>query len=249
MPELENKALNDDPVARPADHTTGGDSIAALHKMSTTAGLASQDYVEINGASVAAFFLGLGSAIAYFHDVLLVVPLAGIVLGVIALRQINRSNGTQAGKALAVGGIVLSLLFAGLIGGLRATEIASTRAAQSEIAGLINQFGQHVKAGDWEQAYALYSPRFQQRVPMSEFTRQLQSFQRHPMYGTIQTIEWNQGRVQVDSAEGVQYARAMSIIQFQQADATFRQDLIFSRTGERWQIEDFPALFSPPPPE
>src|ERR1044071_7201619 len=52
MPELEQANQQDDPIA-------------ALHRMSTTAGVGSQDYVAINNLAIAAALLGLGTALAF----------------------------------------------------------------------------------------------------------------------------------------------------------------------------------------
>src|SRR5436309_1709781 len=85
------------------------DPLASLHKMSTTAGLGSEDYVAINAVSIATLLLGLASGLALPFTVLLILPLAGIVCGVLALRQIHGSNGTQSGRAFAIIGLLFSL--------------------------------------------------------------------------------------------------------------------------------------------
>ena len=41
----------------------------------------------------------------------LILPaLAGLILGIMAIRQVNRSNGAIGGKGLAIGGVVVSSL-------------------------------------------------------------------------------------------------------------------------------------------
>src|SRR4051794_22135980 len=76
----------------------GPDPLASLHKMSTTAGITSQEYVAINIPSIIALVLGLASIVAVVVPILLVVPLAAIVTAVASLRQIRDSNGTQSGR-------------------------------------------------------------------------------------------------------------------------------------------------------
>src|SRR5439155_24799091 len=84
------------------------DPLSHLHKMSTTAGLGSGEYVAINGTAIFALILGIVSALTLFEElVLLVVPLVGVVAAIVALRQISRSGGTQTGKGLATAGLVL----------------------------------------------------------------------------------------------------------------------------------------------
>src|SRR5687767_9287806 len=81
----------------------GGDEpLAGLFHMSTTAGRGTQEYVAINHTAVAAFLLGLGSLSALAHPILLLVPVAAFVCAIVAVRQINRSNGTQTGKGWAL---------------------------------------------------------------------------------------------------------------------------------------------------
>src|SRR5829696_1063065 len=91
------------------------DPLATLHKMSTTAGVSSQEYVAINIPSIIAMVLGLASVMAVPVPVLLVVPLAAIVTGLVSLSQIRQSNGTQTGRGFALLGIVLALAIGGFV--------------------------------------------------------------------------------------------------------------------------------------
>src|SRR5688572_22362990 len=86
---------------------TAAEHLAHLHKMSTTAGVTNQDYVAVNTVAIVAAVLGLASGLAFFGWLMLVVPLAGIVFAVVAIRQINDSSGTQTGKGLAMIGLAL----------------------------------------------------------------------------------------------------------------------------------------------
>src|SRR4051794_6354462 len=94
--DVPKSARPDDP-AEPAGATppAGDDPLAHLHRMSTTAGLGSGEYVAINGAAVFGFILGLASALCLFEEtILLVIPLVGAITSIVALRQIAKSNGT-----------------------------------------------------------------------------------------------------------------------------------------------------------
>src|SRR3954447_16756129 len=105
MPELEPPTKSD------ADPSP----IARLHKMSTTAGVGSQDYVAINNSAIVSVILGLCTALAFLGVPFLIVGAAGIVFGIIAIVQIRHSNGTQGGMGLAILGILLSLGIAGSV--------------------------------------------------------------------------------------------------------------------------------------
>src|SRR5881394_820634 len=114
MPELEPPRKSD------ADAADGPDPIAGLHKMSTTAGVGSQDYVATNNAAIVSVILGICTALAFLGIPFLIVGVAGIVSGIIALYQIRHSNGTQGGTGIAILGILLSL---GIAGSVAATNI------------------------------------------------------------------------------------------------------------------------------
>src|SRR5258706_13413962 len=90
MTELERPSQS---TPTPSDQ---GDSIAHLHKMSTTAGVGSQDYVAINNAAIVSVILGKCTALALLGMQFFIVGAAGIVTGIVALVQIRYSNATQA---------------------------------------------------------------------------------------------------------------------------------------------------------
>src|SRR5688500_6062526 len=126
MPELTPTDTQTPPQNR-ADSSTGDDPLSHLHKMSTTAGLGSTEYVAINAPSVFALIFGLASVMAIFDNILLIIPLAGLVCAILALRQISQSNGTQTGRGLAIGGLLLSLAFGGYVVANQLTEATRTR--------------------------------------------------------------------------------------------------------------------------
>src|SRR2546423_11699825 len=88
---------------------SANDPLAKLHRMSTTAGVASQQYVAVNTTAVIAALLGVASGLTLFSQLMLVIPVAGIVCAIVAWRQINGSNGTETGKPLAIAVLLLSL--------------------------------------------------------------------------------------------------------------------------------------------
>src|SRR4051812_40853266 len=113
MPDDKQHLINQAVTNGPASATTAPpDPLRSLHKMSTTAGVGSSEYVAINGMSIAAAICGLASSLSLLDNTLLVIPLAGIFFGIIALRQIASSNETQTGRLLAWSGILLSCAFA-----------------------------------------------------------------------------------------------------------------------------------------
>src|SRR3954464_12472461 len=94
MPQVESTPTEPRPVpAREAGDDAGAapDPLASLKKMSTTAGVGSQEYVAVNPGAGAALRLGVASLLVSRHDVLLLIPAAGVVCAIVAWRQISNS--------------------------------------------------------------------------------------------------------------------------------------------------------------
>src|SRR3954469_9558517 len=138
MPELEPQRKTTQPATEPSD------AISNLHKMSTTAGVGSQDYVAINNAAIVSVILGLCTALAFLGVPFLIVGAAGIVFGIIAIVQIRHSNGTQGGMGLAILGILLSLAIAGSVTAASVIDWQHRQRDQDDIEKVLNQLGQHI---------------------------------------------------------------------------------------------------------
>jgi hypothetical protein len=69
------------------------------------------EYRPISGWSLAALFVGLASIAAIFHPLLWSVPMIGVVVSLVALRQIKRSEVALWGRKAALTGLALSLLY------------------------------------------------------------------------------------------------------------------------------------------
>src|SRR5688572_8073877 len=130
------------------------DPLSHLHKMSTTAGLGSGEYVAVNGPAVFTLLLGLASALTLLEEVLLILPITAIIVGIVAWRQINQSNGTQTGKGLIAIGLLCALAFGGFVVVREVTHDMRTRDDRNAIRATITEFGNKVKAGDVDGAYA-----------------------------------------------------------------------------------------------
>src|SRR5688500_18355240 len=188
MPELTPTDTQTPPQNR-ADSPTGDDPLSHLHKMSTTAGLGSTEYVAVNGPAVFALIFGLFSVLALFENILLIVPLTGIVCAILALRQISQSNGTQTGRALAIGGLVLSLVFGGYVVTNQLTEASRTRADREQIAAVVDQFGQDIVAGNYSAAYGKLAPRLTARVTPDQFERTMAPRRESSVAGKLESAK------------------------------------------------------------
>jgi hypothetical protein len=229
------------------DPAADTDPLLHLHKMSTTAGVGSQDYVAINITAVVAALFGVASLLAIINNILLVVPIVGAVLSFAALTQIRHSNGTQTGGGLAWLGL---LLCGGITIGLITTRIVETvRRDQDQraVAALCDQFGQLVAQKNYEEAYKLFDADFQDRIKLDAFRTRLAAFQESKLVPPIDQISWN-GLIQfqsedggADIAETVLKLHYRDIPEEQRFGARFRKSV-----DEPWQIDDIPEVFPPP---
>ena len=232
---------------RPASPGTAGpDPLASLHKMSTTAGITSQEYVAINIPSILALVLGLATVLAALNPVLLLIPVAAVIVALVSLAQIRASNGTQTGRGFAWLGILLALGIGGFVLARAAVAHAQTRADREEIVRQIEQLGRHVAAGEYEQAYGMFSDRFRARVNRSTFDAVWDQSQKVAALGRITGMQWNQTSIyfENDPATGGRAATVYAWVMFEKsADGKARHPLVLRKSGGKWAIDDAPQLF------
>lgn len=229
----------------------GDDPLAHLHKMSTTAGLGSGDYVAVNGAAVFALILGFASALILFEDYLLIIPIACIVVSVMAWIQIKNSNGTQTGKSLIVIALLAAVGLGGGIGAKRAIDWQATRDDRAAIAKLIEDLGEDVKAGNYDSAYARFSSRFRGRMTREQFEVPVKFWHHSELYGSLKRFKWN-GLIAFEKDESTGSLFAVAPIEFEvekgNADRSLMDNVTFRKEGDKWEIDNYPLLSPPPPP-
>ena len=240
MPDVQQPSNTDSPDAHePVD------PLAGLYHMSNTAGVSTQDYVAINPTAIAALLLGLASVLVVLSNILFIVPVVGVICGIVAIMQIRQSNQTQTGKGLAIAGLLLSVLLGG--GKAAYDGVTALRVTEDEakIAQLIHAFGQDIVAGNYEQAYQKCNERFRDRVPLAAFIQTMKNMRQLPGLGALQSIEWNQHRMEIEekSDASTTYAYAMTL--FQHAGSPYPQRLVitFAKDSGAWLINDMESLF------
>ena len=229
-----------DPAATP---DAAAEHLSHLHKMSTTAGVTNQDYVAVNPLAVVAALLGLASGLAFAGWLLLVVPVVGIVFAVVAIRQINDSNGTQTGKGFAILGLALCVLCAGGMMVRKYMDAAAVRSDEQAIAAAITQTGRLIGGGDYKQAYAQFDQAFHANVTYEEFRRLWETIQSSQV-GKLQKMEWNGVRPAFGSAEGSATAAVIARLKFEKANEE-RYDVMLRKVGGKWLINSMPQFFRP----
>ena len=246
MPDLKPSVV-DAPANGPDDAAaTGPDPLARLHKMSTTAGLGSTEYVAVNAPAVFALIFGLASALVVVDNVLLIIPVAGVICGILALYQISKSGGTQTGRGLATLGLLLSVGFAGFVLTRQATHAARTRADREAINQLIGEFEQNIKAGNFDAAYQQFGQRFRDRVDKATFDTRTK-FLQSSGYGDLESITSNNVfGFETDPTTGDRRAAVLLLIKFAGSEAPLREEGVFFKSGGQWAFEDIPVLFRPP---
>lgn len=152
-------------------------AMKALFRMSRTAGVGLQDYAAVNTLAVSGLLLGVASFLAVIVGdslAILIVPVVAAVVSIVALRQVIRSNGTQTGQYLAIGGLLLAVAFAAvnIVGHLR----VSSREAQykQELHDFIPKLLSSATTQGANDAYLMFSDRFRERVTLETFQRQMQ---------------------------------------------------------------------------
>jgi hypothetical protein len=236
--ETQNPAQTPDP---------NGDSFARLHRMSRTAGAGTTDYVAVNNMAVAALIVGLMGWLAVMDDALLLVPLLGIVLGVMGVTQIIRSNGTQTGLWLAILGMVLSVGFAGYVGAAALAEKAAFKRDGQVIEQVRATLASSLAAGDHATAFAQFSPIFQQRMTLEEFSTFWKGIDELQYGGKIVSITWN-GRMEAEKAPGslTRYAKVVWAFKAERQAEPFTREVVLMQIGDGWKVHDVQNLFPPP---
>jgi hypothetical protein len=227
------------------DPTVASEHLLHLHKMSTTAGLGSGEYVAVNVTAVLTIICGLASVLAILGNLLLVIPAVGTVLGICAIVQISRSNGTQTGRLLAWTGLILSVLIGG---GLVTTQIvqAAERAQdEKDIAALAHQFGQLINEDKYDDAYDLFDSSFHSRWTLQQFESRLAAYQHSTAMPHVTAVEWNSIPPMFDtSPEGDEIARVVFKVYYTNMPEADREDARMVRADGVWRFDEFSKFFT-----
>lgn len=240
MSELQNAA-----TPATGSNSPGDDPLATLHRMSTTAGLGSTDYVAINPLAVTAFVLGLASALVFLSWALLIVPLAALVLAVVALRQVSDSNGTQGGRKLAIGAILLSLVFAGIVGARAVQRYQAASEVQRQVTGVVSQLDDALKRKDWGMAYGLFSEEFRLRWPPDQFIARMNELSSSPRLGELRAVSPGD-RVILDDTPTGQRGYGTISLDFSGMPQPSVLTAEYRKVAGEWQVNDIPDLFPLP---
>jgi hypothetical protein len=226
--------------------------LAHLPKMSPTAGVGSQDYVAINPASVAAFLLGLAAVLAIVNDLLAAICLAGLIVAVVALRQISRSNETQTGRGIAMIGLFMCTSIGSYVAAADTLDAVKVRSDREAINHLCQQFGQDMRDHTYDAAYDLFSVRFKGRVTRQEFVARLKGMQdqltsqyaRGVGSGGVVGATWpGLASFHTETETGMLTAQSEITLDFEHSAGMDPLSALFRKGGDTWTIELIPDLF------
>jgi len=218
MAELEPQPAAPSPAGAAAVPAGDVDPIARLHKMSTTAGVGSGDYVAINTMAVVAVLVALASALVFFtrSGATLLIPAAAIVLAVMAWVQVSRSNGTQAGRGLAALAILIAAGVAATKVTLNWRSLVANAPDEKRVNTLIADLGKAIAADQYDKAYTHFTPEFQREHGLQEFSEKLKLFHQSSM-GRVLSIEGN-GVVRFDDETGMRIGDTLTVFRFEKDD-------------------------------
>jgi hypothetical protein len=109
-------------------------------------------YSAVSRPALLALFLGFASALVLVNPILMVVPLAAIVVAIVALRQIAAGNGQYTGRWLATAGLSLAML---LLGWGVSSQLLRRAALTNHTQRYTDEWLQLVRAGKLQRAHQL----------------------------------------------------------------------------------------------
>lgn len=237
-----------DTVPNSSDRDAAQDPLASLHRMSNTAGLSSQEYVAVNLTAVAAMLAGLATGLIFLSPLWLAVPVLAIALGLVALRQISSSNGTQTGRLLAWAGILLALGIGGFQLGGQFMEHKEKQPMEAEVLAVCEQLAQSVIKEDYQKAWSLFSERFrnEKKIDYKAFSQRWAAVQSSSDAGKVKSLKSN-GLVDLQPGP---FAATMLLMEMEKSAYVGRYTVVMSKHSGVWQIDDLAAIFpSPQPPQ
>jgi hypothetical protein len=198
--------------------------------------------VAVSPLAVAAVLVGVLSLLSFFGPMFLIVPAAGVVVAILALRQIADSGGTQTGRPLAWAGLALCVGLGGAELVALLTGTLSVRNDERGISAALVELGGVLREQKYKDAYALFDDEFQNRVDAKRFTSTWTAVQSKDGLGRLESLKWNGVRPQFLTLGGSRAAYVKALVKFERS-AEERFDIVLRQVGDRWLVAQLPAFF------
>ncbi len=220
-------------------------NLANLHRMSRTAGLGTTDYAAVNVPAVVTLVIGLASVLAFATPIFLFIPVIGVLIGIIAVRQLRASNGTQTGMTLAAIGLVACVACSAITGFLVVKQAADLKKSNQEKTELIANFGKAISQEKFDEAYQMLDPRFRDRVSKEKFR---DFFEKTVVAGVgkITSLKSNEAYVEEQATDdpSMRMAGSKMILDAEKLNGqTIRYDVVYRYSGDAWKIYNIPQWF------
>lgn len=124
--------------------------------MSETVSEELPDYRPVSKLAVAALVAGLASCLVLFTPLAAMLPLVAIVLAVVALAEIRKSEGRLAGRWPALGGLALAI---GFVSQTFATTLVDGLVAKQRATATAESWVTAIREGRFDDALSVSSPR------------------------------------------------------------------------------------------
>ncbi len=218
--------------------------------MSTTAGVGTgMTYRQVSPLAVAAVVAAVLSLSVFIHPAMTIIPIAGVVLSILALVAVTRSNGTQVGRTLAIGSLIASSVLAGLFAWRFFSTATSERTMATDVRQTVASFGDALAAEDYASAYALMAGAFQEDVAESQFGSWLSGYpaakdrEGEPVFGNITGAKAGE-RIKFSEAAGDRtLADTELIVTFEHGEPLTQSVLLNGRDGT-WKLRQFEQWFA-----
>jgi hypothetical protein len=183
-----------------------------------------------------------------------ILALAGIVVAIVAMRQINGSNGTQSGDAIALAGLFLAVGVTSFVAAGDVFESVGRSHDRAAIKQVTEQFGSDLHDGQYDAGYDLFSQHFKARVSRKEFVEKMRNMQDQLKYlssngqglGIVNGAKWNGlATFYTEADSGTVTAQTFILFTYEHSENPEDLEAWFRKVGDDWTIDNIPSLFQP----
>lgn len=231
--------------AAPIVHPGSGEALDHLARMSGTGSSFGQaEYVAINPLSVASLVFGLICFLSLVFTLFLAAAAVGVFLGLLSIRKIRHSNGTQSGLALAGAGVLISLVVGGTVAARTMNHWAKEREYTRKSCEAVASFGEEIKARHYDYVYDnIMTSAFRDKFARSAFSDRLQLLLNYPQIGTLESYRSTDEPIEFEPIVDSDATQAMTVAVVKFSKFEGRQTVVLNNLEGAWKIDALPDIF------